>query len=447
MSYAVTAKKRKFHRILDSIAHSTPQKAAPAPPAAQGDDNNKPRSVEPLLYPTIKRVRLSEGIPSDDAEPSTPSRRISKHPTSSTTSLRPNFVPWDRERFLERLETFRSVERWKPQPEDIDEVQWAKRGWSCTDVMRVDCVGGCGHSLVVRLPDDDEDLEDYDSEKVADRKEVRSQLIEKYQKLIIEGHGEKCPWRRSGCDDSIQRLPLSKVEAALHDLRTRYLSLSTLHEKLPLIENLIIPEEFDGDLLQKILLPSGSFVADGAHNDTPNVTEPPTNVALEGAQGLSSDTSDGETNKVAFAMAFFGWDLSGNASAGLAGCKACFRRLGLWMFKAKADGTSSLYSGLDVVSEHMDYCPWINAATQSGRKKTGRPGWEILGHIIETELRRTTPLAGDLALSTDREGSVELASEEASEEKKKIKDKEWWAKLRRVRQALRPRTPKQPKDT
>jgi hypothetical protein len=39
--------------------------------------------------------------------------------------------------------------------------------------MRVACVGGCGASIVVKLPEEVDDFEDLDSEKVQERKEVR----------------------------------------------------------------------------------------------------------------------------------------------------------------------------------------------------------------------------------------------------------------------------------
>ena len=170
MSYSVTSKKRKFHRVLESISNATPQKPTAAPPS----NDSKRVPMEKPIVSTIKRVRLSQGsTESDDITTQPSARRIVKRSSTSTTSLRPNFVPWDRDRFLKRLETFRKVDRWKPQPDDINEVQWAKRGWSCTDVLRVECVGGCGRSVVVKLPDDIEDLEEYDSDRIAERKAVR----------------------------------------------------------------------------------------------------------------------------------------------------------------------------------------------------------------------------------------------------------------------------------
>lgn len=39
--------------------------------------------------------------------------------------------------------------------------------------MRVSCISGCGGSVVVKLPDEIDELDGYDMEKVQERKEVR----------------------------------------------------------------------------------------------------------------------------------------------------------------------------------------------------------------------------------------------------------------------------------
>ena len=67
----------------------------------------------------------------------------------------PNFAPWNRAQFLERLKSFRHVDKWMGKPEKINEVQWAKRGWICVGKERVGCVGGCGKEVVIKLVDDD----------------------------------------------------------------------------------------------------------------------------------------------------------------------------------------------------------------------------------------------------------------------------------------------------
>lgn len=168
MSYALASKKRKFHRVLESLSSSNAQRL-PVLDAPPKDTNiTTPKTTDS----TIKRVRLTPNSEADDTGIHPSQSPLASR--SSKSSSRPNYVPWDRDRFLERLETFRRVDRWSPKPEAINEVEWAKRGWSCVDIMRVECVGGCGHSVVVKLPDDIDDLEEYDSEKIEERRQVRA---------------------------------------------------------------------------------------------------------------------------------------------------------------------------------------------------------------------------------------------------------------------------------
>lgn len=173
MSYAIESKKRKFHRILESISKpAAPDNVSKQPtgPATAPVHDRIPANL------SIKKVRLSNTDSSDFTsvrdsilKTTRPSTRIS----SASSTKRPTFVPWDRDVFLERLETFRRVDRWSSKPTPINEVQWAKWGWICTDAMRVSCVSGCGGSVVVKLPDEIDELDGYDIEKVQERREVR----------------------------------------------------------------------------------------------------------------------------------------------------------------------------------------------------------------------------------------------------------------------------------
>lgn len=183
MSYAVESKKRKFHRVLESISKSSSAENAPkqsTPAVATPAHDRIPANL------SIKKVRLSTNdtsgftsVRDSVLKPSRPTTRI----TSDSSSKRPTFVPWDRDVFLERLETFRRVDRWTSKPSPINEVQWAKRGWICTDVMRVSCVTGCGGSVVVKVPDEIDELDGYDAEKVQDRKEVRMWICQLFSPL------------------------------------------------------------------------------------------------------------------------------------------------------------------------------------------------------------------------------------------------------------------------
>lgn len=172
MSYALETKKRKFHRVLESLTKppSTPEQS-PKPPAS--GTTKAPTTAREA----IKKARLSKGDDFSDISAARDSilkvARPGTRASSVSSTARPTFVPWDRERFLERLETFRRVDRWSPKPSAVSEVVWAKRGWICTDVSRVSCASGCGGSVVVKLPDELDELDGYDVEKVQERKEVR----------------------------------------------------------------------------------------------------------------------------------------------------------------------------------------------------------------------------------------------------------------------------------
>lgn len=138
----------------------------------------------------------------------------------------PNFAPWDRTKFLERLESFRHVDKWMGKPEKINEVQWAKRGWICVGKERVGCVSGCGKEVVIKLEDDVEGRERLENEASGSedqgwREDAQEQLIEKYAVMITTEHDGGCLWRRRGCDGKYDWTRLSKSSTntnSRHDL-------------------------------------------------------------------------------------------------------------------------------------------------------------------------------------------------------------------------------------
>lgn len=119
----------------------------------------------------------------------------------------PNFAPWDRIQFLQRLETFRHVDKWMGKPEKVNEVQWARRGWSCIGKERVGCVGGCGKEAVIQLGEDGTANQERSDETSADaedqgnwREDAQDELCMKYAEIIITGHEINCLWRIRGYD-------------------------------------------------------------------------------------------------------------------------------------------------------------------------------------------------------------------------------------------------------
>lgn len=136
--------------------------------------------------------------------------RQSASATANVERNPPNFAPWDRAQFLERLKTYRHVDKWRGKPDKINEVQWAKHGWSCVGKERVACVGGCGKELVILLESSREDKENgderngekEDAEEDDDdwRDEAQAKLVEKYAEMVNSAHDGGCLWRRRGCD-------------------------------------------------------------------------------------------------------------------------------------------------------------------------------------------------------------------------------------------------------
>lgn len=434
----------------------------------------------------------------------------------------PNFAPWDRGQFLERLKTYRHVDKWTGKPERINEVQWAKRGWSCVGKERVGCVGGCGKEVVIILEDDREDRQDTDekdtekrpSDEEEDeddwREKAQEQLVEKYAEMVVTSHESGCLWRRKGCDgvfhtsmtalenvlrnpvDTIQRLPLAHHKAAIDDLRQRYHSLVAIASELP--PDPSTPPGLDLSSISQDLSPLLHPPSSEPLSTTPpSPPKPPANDTTTTTTATANTTPPSPLNTSALALALLGWQAEANHVIGLATCTACFRRLGLWLFKPSPSPPSSSDSPdiqssmhrLDLVSEHRDYCPWVNAQAQNGSTGTtnktqqqrtsldggGLTGWQSLLRAVNacllhkrhtTENNRGKGVAAAAVMSTSRNDGLNnnndhdgaAASEVASvaestattmreEEGGEVdmkgrdeRDRERWTKLKRLKQAF-----------
>lgn len=257
---------------------------------------------------------------------------------------------------------------------------------------------------------------------------------------------------------TIQHLPLTNIETALSGLRDRYINLAQMGDQLPTAESITTPEGLDLDSLIKMLPGDWS-----QSSKSPETTSSQNTGSVQNAPQVEAETSEpsestSETpskslpvepiNRAALALALFGWNSVSDGAAGLVGCKACFRRLGLWMYKPKENGDVTVYSTLDVVTEHMEYCPWIDKVAQSGTGKPNenleslRSGWEAVAEAVKVKHRRR--LRATTSMDTMRtEPSTPPRTREGveDEEKRKKADREWWAKIRRVRQALTSKSP------
>jgi len=207
MSFALNKTKRKLNQILDSISNisdtSLPlkrPKTDASPTAVNEPAAKKPRPLRP--FSSYVPSTLQEIFEEDEEK-----RRASfVEEREKAKKPKPNFTPWDRGDFLERLKSFRHPYLWMTKPDRVNEVQWANRGWRCVGKDRVACAG-CGKEVVMSLEPDEpaarEDGEDVASDDGNWRQNAQEQLVEKYADMIVTGHEEGCLWRRRGCDGKI----------------------------------------------------------------------------------------------------------------------------------------------------------------------------------------------------------------------------------------------------
>jgi hypothetical protein len=244
--------------------------------------------------------------------------------------------------------------------------------------------------------------------------------------------------------DTIFKLPLNQPAITLKKLRQRYDGLCARSAGLPYMHNIHTPDGFD---LDKVLswLPQDFFA-----------------VSVSDTDDLAKIISKSEINRVAFVLALFGWggQAETEPKADMAACDACFRRLGLWLFKSKEidengkETVGAMMSHLDPICEHRDYCPWRNPRSQSGppSAKNGEPAnpelaaWEVVQRVIKNDffLRERnkpqsekpkpaapTPLedAGDTHSFFDNSN----IDDEDAKSIREQKDKERWSRLRKVK--------------
>ncbi|KAM0259340.1 hypothetical protein ACHAQJ_003372 [Trichoderma viride] len=350
------------------------------------------------------------------------------------------YSPGDREELLKRLATFQEFTDWTPKPDKINEVEWAKRGWVCQGKERVRCLL-CHKELVVKLK---KEAGENEADALTSA-EVEAALVDKYAEMIVSSHQSDCLWKRRGCDDSLLRLSFMSSKGAIESLKKRYEELCSRQAFLPYEFNLHLPEDMNLDDAITQLSPE-FFTNEKSPTSTPN--RPALALALLGWQGLTNTRIGAVPNT--------------------ASCHTCQRRLGLWMFKSKQVDESGKVivpapmDYLDPEREHRFFCPWKNATAQSRGHTTqsndtaDMPAWKILLQSIknESDLKRVyegrarspskpsaaTGPSTPLKTPARRTGghtpqvSTDLSiNEEDDDATRDAKDKERWARLRKVK--------------
>ncbi len=205
------------------------------------------------------------------------------------------------------------------------------------------------------------------------------------------------------------------------------------------MHNLRTPEDFDLDTIISYL-PKDFF-----------------NSSIIDAQ-LSSPAAQPKVNHAAFIMAFFGWTARPETRIrdGAAVCEACFRTLGLWLFKSKEVNVAgevirpATMNYLDPVDQHREYCPWKNAKSQSGSgtaktsvKVPELTAWQVIIRVLKSDHQlweaskgsKIDKVRAGAADTTSRPGTAQYRNydDDDAESIREAKDKERWARLRRVK--------------
>ncbi|PHH80058.1 hypothetical protein CDD82_1990 [Ophiocordyceps australis] len=450
------ATKRKLNALLQELGSSRSE----ANSGIVMDPDSSPTSHQDLL---AKRRRLGFPEATAPVQPVSSLSSLSSSPKgrrtatattiASTTTTTPDttetlskYCPGDRHQLLKRLATFQELTDWTPKPDKVGEVQWAKRGWICHGKETVRCLL-CHKQVVVKL--DYKEPQGQDASALASA-EVENALEEKYAELIVSSHQQDCLWRRRGCDDALLRISFSNAKATFTALRERYDELCARHASLPYEFNLRLPPELDIDQVLS-QLPPGFF----SRADKP---------AKSGSVTITTTAVDQPVNRAALALALTGWQGLTNRRIGTvansASCHTCLRRLGLWMFRSKEvdqNGhilTPAPMDFLDPLAEHRSFCPWTSPETQSkgGPQAADFAGWQALLQSVRNESSLRSVYAGrshHLAATTTttvRETTPSIHSTvdeaetglavEADDKARDAKDKERWARLRKVKSML-----------
>lgn len=462
----------------------------------------------------------------------------------------PAFCPWSHEAFLHRLKTFAPVTSWLPKPSDeISEVVWAKRGWSCVGIETIAC-GACRRRLVVDFQpakygreskrrrvrfdtdedkvekmgtvitsdgvgtpwisqqapadngnhdgeakdeDDGDDANDYEYEEAFEKG-----LVAKYKVLVIDGHGDSCPWRQASCKDDIYRLPVVRRDWWQRHVSESFLSALGMAEDIGKLNLREVPFEPDA---AKILedMPPGFFTTahqmqhgigptsrpGTARSISPRPRTPGSirtlgsrasspNGSVRGAQlAPSADPETAFSRSLqarALSISLTGWMPTTESSTNLLSCSACFQRVGLWLYQQgespsktepRADsghGDKPVdeenldvpdpddLPGLDLISQHREHCPFRNPASQAGTGDfSSLPAWQILYTTVsrwaEEQSRRSGSFSRDPAPEPMRGRlghSVQITAGGAALSRDQVNklDRERMTKMRKLRKAL-----------
>ncbi|KAI8146332.1 C3HC zinc finger-like-domain-containing protein [Fennellomyces sp. T-0311] len=271
-----------------------------------------------------------------------PKRLRSETPVAMSTT-KPS---QDRDAFYKRLETFSSAYVGRARP--VSAVECAMHGFIDTHVVekkhnicKLSCtLCNCSNFVV--------DVTGYERDIPKTMLKLREQYVNDLSKL----HCSDCFWKYDKCADDIYAFPIQTSTEALDLMKTEGSRLMSFPGRLPTVQHPLTSEQ-----LKKL---------DMVIRGTEHLTE---------FQPTLQDIPDSE--RAPYIYALFGWRLSLEDFPSLK-CHQCFK----WV-------PNSARSQFDVVSEHMEYCPWVNRDQAMVRRPTGNlgfvTGYEWMVAIIEQE--------------------------------------------------------------
>ncbi|KAK3818209.1 MAG: C3HC zinc finger-like-domain-containing protein [Linnemannia elongata] len=276
-------------------------------------------------------------------------------------STKMRYQPWSRDQFHDRLETFKPS-TWFDKPKLVNAVECAKRGWINKGDDRLECCGGCGGVVIVRIDQSEEKLssstdnltQDAENSHNADDFGLDDTLHDldteslgpQFHAMLTSNHVDGCPWKTHPCDDSIYKFPV----------------LSHSHARKEFVDRAKELEKMKDDPL------------------TESIRHPLTVEEVEKLAGLFA----GEAETKLLILSLFGWRATDTPK--VLACEAChtrctyiasfgFRKTGV---RDDDDDDMSMdddgeEASFDTIQAHKWYCYWVDPEHNERRQV----GWRI----------------------------------------------------------------------
>lgn len=133
--------------ILDKLSKLTGSRPTLQDSIAASLAASAPTPRAPALTKSASNITAEEAAATtaEETAQSPLGRRVD---SAGLTKMR--YLPWSREQFHERLETFKPS-TWFDKPKLVNAVECAKWGWINKGDDRLECCGGCGGVVIVRI--------------------------------------------------------------------------------------------------------------------------------------------------------------------------------------------------------------------------------------------------------------------------------------------------------